>query len=496
MKKLLPLIITFCLVKLAIHLIGNVNYGFHRDELLHLSAGEHLAWGYMEFPPMIAFIGKLATSIFGYSLGGVRFFSTLAGIGLLALTCAIAYELGAGKKALFLTGICVLGFLPYFRNHLLFQPVGFEQFFWTLGFYCLIRYFKTRKAVWIIGLGITAGLGLLTKYTMLIWGGGVAVGLLFFDKGSSFKDKWLYAGAVIAGLILLPNIIWQYQHDFPILLHYQKLKEDQLSEISPAAFGLDQLKLPFTLIVSIIGAVAFFRNPKLKPYKTLSVAVLFIFVTMWLLQSKSYYFFAAYPVLFAAGSVQIEQWFSKKPVWNYVVAAVIILPVAFFVPDAIPVLPVEKYVQYKHLKPDAEGRIKLTDDYADMFGWDEQVKLVDSIYRSLPAGEKEQCVIWAENYGEAGAIEILGKQYHLPEPRCSHGSFWLWGPGDKKGDVVISIGNEKDNVERKFGETQLVRMITHKYAIDEENNIPVYICRKPKVDVQKIWPTYKKGIFD
>jgi len=495
MKKLLPLILILCLVKLAIHLIGNGNYGFHRDELLHLSAGEHLARGYMEFPPFIAFMGKLATSVFGYSVSGVRFFVTLAGIGLLALTCAIAYELGGGKKAVLLVGICVLGFLPYFRNHLLFQPVGFEQFFWTLGFYCLLKFIKTKQAAWAIALGITAGLGLLTKYTMLIWGGGLVVGLLFFDKGRIFRDKWLYIAGIIAILILLPNIIWQWQHHFPIALHYQKLKEAQLSEISPAAFGKDQLKLPFTFIISLIGAVAFFINPKLKPYKALSVSVIFIFVTMWILQSKSYYFFAAYPVLFAAGSVQIEQWFTKRPVWNYVVAAILILPVIPFVPDAIPVLPVEKYVAYKHLKPGDDGRVQLTSDYADMFGWNDMVQVTDSVYRSLPPADKEQAVILASNYGEAGAVFLLGKKYSLPEPVCSHGSFWLWGPGNKRGDVLISIGKSPDDMKQFFGEVTLVKKITHPYT-GEENNTSVCICRKPRISLQQVWPGLEKKVFD
>lgn len=496
MKKYLPIVLVLCLIKLGIHFIGDQNYGFHRDELLHLSAGEHLAWGYMEFPPFIAFIGKIAHSIFGYSLLGVRIFPTLAGVGILVLCCMIAKELGGKSKAVLLSGICILGFVAFFRNHLLFQPVAFDQFFWTLGFYYLVRYFNTTNNKYLILLGIAFGLGMMNKYTMLIWALGIAVGLLFYDKGRLFKNKWLYIAAAISLLIVLPNIIWQYQHHFPILFHYQKLSELQLEKISPFQFGLDQLKLPFTLAVSLIGLYALFFDASLKKYKGLGIAVIIIFVTMWVLHSKSYYFFSAYPVLFAAGAVKLEKIFERKPFWNYVVAFIIIAPILYFIPKAIPVLPIEKYVAYEHKKPDANGRIELTDDYADMFGWEEQVKLVDSIYKTLSPEEKSKCFIWAKNYGEAGAIEILGKKYGLPNPVCSHGSFWLWGAGTNSGEICIAVGKEKEVLDQYFKKVEIVKMVTHKYAVDEENNIPVSICREPIKDLKQTWPEREKHVFD
>jgi hypothetical protein len=496
MKKYLPIIVTLCLVKLCIHLIGDQNYGFHRDELLHLSASEHLAWGYMEFPPFIAFIGKIAHTIFGYSLLGVRIFPTLAGVGILILCCMMAKEMGGKSKAVLLAGICVLGFVAFFRNHLLFQPVAFDQFFWTLGFYYVVRYFNTKQNKYLILLGIAFGLGMMNKYTILIWGLGIVIGLLFYDKGRLFKNKWLYIAALLSLLIVLPNLIWQYQHHFPILLHYQKLSTLQLDKISPYQFGLDQLKLPFTLAVSVIGLYALFFDKALKNYKVLGVAAIVIFVTMWILHSKSYYFFSAYPVLFAAGAVKLEQLFERKPFWNYVVAFIIIAPIIYFIPKAIPVLPIEKYVAYEHKKPGADGRIELTGDYADMFGWNEQVQLVDSVYRSLSAEEKGQCFIWTKNYGEAGAVEILGKKYGLPNPVCSHGSFWLWGAGTNSGQICIAVGKEKEVLEKYFKQVTLVRMITHKYAVEEENNIPVFICREPLMDIKQTWGERGKNVFD
>ena len=495
MRKYIPIIIALSSIKLILQWLGNRNYGFHRDELLHLSVSEHLNWGYMEFPPLIAFIGKISYWLFDYSLLGVRLFPTLAGLAILILCCLIAIELGGKSKAVLLAGICVLAFLPFYRNHTLFQPVAFDQLFWTMGFYFVIRFINSQNKKFLIYLGITLGLGLLNKYTILVWAFGLFIALFFYDKGRLFKNKWLYLSALISLLIFLPNLIWQVQNDFPLIKHLQALKDSQLNEIDPLAFGLEQLNFPFTLLISLIGLVALLTDQYLKKYLVIGVASIVIFSTMWLLNSKAYYVFALYPVLFASGSVKIEALLSRRPVLVYVIALVTLLSSAYFIPEATPLLPIDSYVKYKALE-EKNGRVELTGDYADMFGWDEQVKLVDSVYQSLGPEEKMNCVLWAENYGEAGALKILGKQYNLPNPVSRHGSFWSWGYGNENADVWISLGNEKSSVEHVFEEVELIKIIRHKYAIGEENGIPLYLCRKPKIDLVKWWKDYEEHIFD
>ncbi|MFT3795759.1 ArnT family glycosyltransferase [Flavobacterium sp.] len=496
MRKYLPIIGILAFIKLGIHLIGNRNYGFHRDELLHLSVSEHPAFGYMEFPPFIAWVGKLAVSLFGYSVSGVRLFAALAGVVILVLCCLVAKEFGGRKKAVFLAGIAVLAFLPYFRNHCLFQPVAFDQMFWILGFYVLVKYINTQNYKYLICLGLVSGLGLMNKYTFLVWGISLVAGLLFYDKARLFRNKWFYVAGLVVFLIVMPNVIWQYQHHFPILLHLQKLKESQLDELGPYDFVLDQIELPFTFAFSIVGLCVLLFQKQFFKYKAIGISVVVAFVLMWYMQSKGYYFYAAYPVLFAAASVKTEQWFERRPIWNYVVAAVLLFPVFFYLPKAIPILPIQQHVAYENLKPDNHGRYKLTNDYADMFGWEDQVKVVDSVYKSLSKQDRAQCIILAGNYGEAGAIKILGEKYGLPSPVSSHGSFWLWGTGDKSGNVCVTIGIGKETLTRFFGEVQLVKTITHPYAIEEENGVSVCVCRKPKVSLAQVWPGLEKHVFD
>ena len=492
MKKHIGIILFLVLIKLIIQLIGNRNYGFHRDELLHLSVSEHLAFGFMEFPPFIGLIGKLSYWFFDYSLMGTRLFPTLAGVVILILCCQIAIELKGDWRSVLLSGVCVLSFLPFYRNHTLFQPVAFDQLFWTLGFYYIVRYIHTTDKKYLLFTGATLGVGLQNKYTMLVWAFGVLIGLLFYKKGKLFKDKCLYIAGLLALLIFLPNIIWQLQNGVPFLKHLQELQRSQLNELNTLEFALEQLNYPLTFAISIFGVIHLLQSS----YRSIGVAAIVIFFSMWFLQAKPYYVFALYPVLFAAGSVRITKWLrNKNKIWIYGIATLLFLAAIPFIPYSTPVLPIKKYISFYNIQEE-NGRMELPDDYADMFGWNEQVRLVDSVYQSLAPIEQEGCVIWAENYGEAGALKILGKKYGLPNPISRHGSFWIWGYGKADASVWISLGNETPSVKNIFEEVELVKMIYHPYAIEEENGIPLYICRKPKQNIQHWWKDYEPYIFD
>ncbi len=424
---------------------------------------------------------------------GTRLFPTVAGVGILVLGCMIAKELKGNTFAILLAGICTLAFLPFYRNHTLFQPVVFDQLFWTWGFYLLIRFINTDNNKYLLLTGAILGIGLMNKYTILVWAFGVFIGMIYHQKGKVFKNKWWYISGALSFLIILPNVIWQIQNNLPIIRHLQGLNESQLSQLHPLRFGLDQLNYPLTFIVSVLGVIFFIHR---KAFKPIGVSTIVIFFTMWLLQSKSYYVFAVYPVLFAAGSVKISTYLEKKNMaWKYLIVAILLLPTIPYIPHLIPILSIDKYVKYSKLE-ETNGRIELTGDYADMFGWQEQVRIVDSLYQSFNETDKKNCVIWAENYGEAGALKIIGEKYGLPNPISRHGSFWKWGYGNDEAEVWISLGNETPSVEYVFEETQLVKMIYHKYAIGEENGIPLYLCRKPKLDIKKWWSDYEPYIFN
>ena len=206
MKNTYRIIAALASIKLIIQLFGNRNYGFHRDELLHLAVSEHLDWGFMEFPPFIGFIGKLSGLFFDYSLTGTRLFPTLAGVAILVFCCLMAREFKASTRGIFLAGICVLAFLPFYRNHTLFQPVAFDQLFWTMGFYFMIRFFNTEDK----------------NYLLLVWAFGIFIGLIFYNRASLFRNKWLYISGIVAAIIILPNVLWQFDNNLPLIRHLQE----------------------------------------------------------------------------------------------------------------------------------------------------------------------------------------------------------------------------------------------------------------------------------
>jgi hypothetical protein len=493
MKRSVVILSALAVVKLSLQLLGNRNYGFHRDELLHLSVSEQLDWGYMEFPPLIAWVGRLSYWLFDYSLMGTRLFPTLAGVLLLFLCGFMARAFSKQRYAVLLSGLCFLAFLPFYRNHTLFQPVAFDQLFWGMGFYLMVLFLKTENKKHLLLTGLVLGLGLLTKYTILVWALGVFMGLLFHKSGKHFKNPWLYAAGLLAALLFLPNILWQLEHNWPALRHLEALKAAQLDEIQPLAFGLAQLESPFTFLISLAGVYFLLKSERFRP---IGVSAVVIFSALWILQAKPYYAFALYPVLFAAGAAQVANSLAEKRwYWKMGVAVVLLAPSIPFIPYATPLLNIADFEAYARLES-SDGRVQLTSDYADMFGWEEQVALVDSVYRSLSEAERSNCVIWAENYGEAGAVKILGKKYGLPNPISRHGSFWSWGYGNDEAAVWISLGNEAPAVNHVFEEVTLVKMIYHRYAIGEENGIPLYLCREPKLDIEQWWKDYEPHIFD
>lgn len=495
MKKTILILIPLLLTKLVIHLFGNRNYGFHRDELLHLSVSKHLDWGYMEFPPMIGWLGRLSEILFDHSLSGTRFLSTLAGLIIIATTVLLVRRMGGKPEAQWLAGLAVLSFIPFFRNHTLFQPVAFDQMWWTLGYFYFALFLIQKEKKYLFYMGVILGLGMLTKYTMVMWAFGVFIGFFFHQKATVYRSKWIYLSGVLSLVIFSPNLFWQINNDLPYMMHLEVLHRDQLGDVNTWDFGLDQLTRPVSLLIAVAGITGTFLNQNLQKFRPVSIAAMVTFFAMWSQNAKSYYIFSLYPILFALGAIYLTHfnWF-KKPAL-IIMSSILILPCFYWVPRMTPVLSISSFVK-KYDISNESGRYELTGDYADMFGWEEQVALIDSIYRSLPQAERSACMLWAENYGEAGALKILGQRYNLPPVLCRHGSFWLWGYGDAKAKVWISLANEKEAVEYVFEETKLITTIQHPYAIDEEVNVPVYLCRKPKINFEEWWTNLRNHIFD
>lgn len=503
-KPWIWVVFVLCFIKLFIHLWSANRYGFHRDELLYLAQGDHLALGYMEAPPITAWMGRLARFLGGDSLFTLRTLTALTGFSITLLTIQIVRKLKGNLFAQALAVACILSSTALFRNHTLFQPVVFDQFFWLLTYYFLVCYLVDKQTIYLLLLGVAAGLGMLAKYNMLFCGGGIVLALFTTSHRKLLLSKWPWVALGITLLILLPNFIWQYQHDFPVLEHFAALYKKQLKEINPAGFLWAQVSMHqyITTPVWLLGLWYFLR---VKPYHWLGWAYLFTLGLFIWGKGQAYYFNGVYPLMFAGGAVCVSQWlvqvkahFILRPLFIFI----LLLFGFIYMPYGTPFLPIKSFIQYtqktgiKTIIALPNGRVKnLTNDYADMFGWQEQVKIIAQLYHQLTPQEQSQCILWGENYGEAGALNHLGKKYGLPPAISVHGSFYLWGTGNPKATLAITIGLSKKDMEQLFEDVTLVTIFKHPYAIDEEHNIPILICRKLKKPLATYWKAWRKYVF-
>jgi hypothetical protein len=227
-----------------------------------------------------------------------------------------------------------------------------------------------------------------------------------------------------------------------------------------------------------------------------------VLLVMIALKAKHYYLAPAFTALLAAGAVAVTR-FAAARRWPWLAPAyalLVLLGGALIAPLAIPILPPETLVRYTHAIGITEPRserhrpAKLPQTFADMHGWEEMVATVARVYDSLPPEERARCAIFASNYGEAGAIDFFGPRYKLPKASCGHNSYWLWGPANPEADIVITVGEDPEDVAESFHEVTEAARFSHEYNMPYESDLPILIGRRPRMSWREIWPNTKDYI--
>jgi len=484
-----------------LHFICISHYGYFRDELYYAACGEHLAWGYVDQAPLIAVIARFSRWLLGDSLFALRFFPALsAGVKVL-IAGWMARELGGNRFAQALAATTVF-FAPVYLSFDSFLSMNaFEPVFWMLCAAIAMRIAARGDGrLWLL-FGLVVGLGVLNKHSMLFFASGIFVGLLLTRERRFFREKWIWLGGLLALAIFLPNLIWEARHDWPTVELLRTVAHIKNAPVSPLEFILQQALLvhPLTAPIWIGGLYFFLRVKEGKPYRFLGWAYLVVLAEMILLKGKIYYLAPAYPMLLAAGAVWIEQKIVAHN-WNWMKPAIfapLVVGGIVAAPLALPLLPVEamaKYSQFwdvEKVQVEYHERAKLPQLYADMFGWPEQAALVARVYRSLPPEEQAKCAIFANNYGQAGAIDYFGPRLGLPKAISNHNSYFHWGPRSYTGEVVITIGFQIEDLRPLFGQINLAATTYHPYAMPDESHVPIYICRQPRISLQRAWPSLK-----
>jgi 4-amino-4-deoxy-L-arabinose transferase-like glycosyltransferase len=486
--------------KLALHLALGGRYGYNGDELYFIACGRHLAFGYVDHAPLVPWVARLAGWLFESSLVGLRLFPALAGAVSVVLTALIAREWGGRRFAQVCAALAVLIAPSYLRMGSILCIPAFELLFWTLGAYLVVLCIRRDEPRLWLAIGLVAGLGLLNKHTMLLWGAGMFAGLLLTPERVRLRSPWLWAGAALAFLLFLPNLLWQAHNDWATLEFIRNINRDQLDGIPRGLFLLGQFVYmhPITLPLVPAGLVFFFSGDG-KAYRLFGWLFLVVLGILFLNHAKPYYLAPAYPPVFAAGAVVLERWLRRLGL-RWAPAAVILGMLAGGVAlglVALPLLPLEstdRFIQ-RMLGFAVPDPAMLTLEFHEQYGWPEQARMVAEVYRSLPPDEQKAALILAHDYAQASAIDFFGKGLGLPPVVSGHMSYFLWGPPQTGGEVVIACGMPLPDLEPMFSQIQLVAILSHPLASAWERGVPVYLCRQPRMPLKERWPALKRYFF-
>jgi Dolichyl-phosphate-mannose-protein mannosyltransferase len=492
------------LAKFVLHLYFNNRYGYFRDEFDYIACGDHLGWGYVDQPPLIPFLIRICRAVLGDSLRSIRFIPALASSLLVAQTALIARELGGKRFALILSSVAILVAPQYLSNGGLLGTNCLEPTLWMGCAYFAILAVKRSQPRYWVWFGICAGLGLEEKYTIALFGFGIVVGLLLTEQRRVFVDKWIWLGGVAAFLIFLPNVLWNIHYHWPFLQLMHNIRANGRDAVlGPLDYFLQQtiLVLPLTAPIWITGLIALFVSPRLKPYRFLGYTYLVCYGVLFTLHGKNYYLAPVYPMLLAAGSVIIDSAL-QRPAGKWlkpVIVAVLLASGAHIAPVTVPVLSPEHFVAYTKTLPfklpvmeHSHQHARLPQWYADQFGWQEIVDETAVAWNQIPPPDRADCAIFAQDYGQAGAIDFLGPRYGMPRSLSGHQTWWIWGPRGYSGNCMIILDDHRSRLEELFNNVQYVgASADNPYAM--ERQIPVWICRGPKFGtLAQLWPELKK----
>ncbi|CAG0947968.1 hypothetical protein ANRL1_04769 [Anaerolineae bacterium] len=482
-------LILLALAKLVLHALANSQYGWHRDELDMLDSARYLDWGYAAYPPVTAFITGVALTLFGPSLVGVRLFPALAQAAVMVLAGLMARELG-GKRLAQIVASVAAGIAPVaFLAGSLLSYSSFDALWWVLIAYLMIRLLKSNNPRWWLGIGVVIGLGMMTKYTLIFLVAGIVAGVLFTRARRYLISPWLWGGVVLAVLIFLPNLIWQAQHDFISLDFLRSIHARDVSIGRTDDFLSEQFLLSanvVTIPLWVAGLLCYFFARTGKPYRPIGWMYVVPLALFLIAKGRSYYLAATYPMLIAAGAVVMERWIARLSIgWSRLVRAITAIAFAgggaIFAAIALPIAPINSAWW--------NTVTKINGEFKEEIGWPELVETVANIYAALPVEERGHTGILTGNYGEAGAINLYGPAYGLPEAISGVNSYWLRGYGDPPPQNLILLDMLPGY---SFEACTLAGHVTNRYRIrNEETDHPdIFLCR----GVRRPWPEIWKNI--
>jgi hypothetical protein len=494
------IVVYFIVTKLIICLFP-FEYGYFRDELYYIALSDNLDFGYVDVPPIVPFLLAIVRALLGTSFISLHFLPAVCGAFVVWLVSLMVKEMGGGFNALLLALTCVTLAPIYLCWESVYTYDAFDKLCWTLMLYVMVLLLKTSDKKYWIFFGLIAGLGLMTKITILFLAFGILCALLLTKDKKYFLSWQLWVGGAIALVVFSPYVLWQIKEGLPALEYYRNYAATKTWPSTPLEFIKNQILIMNALAfpVWLSGIYYFVFDKDGKKFRVLGYAYVVVLVICIILKVKFYLPTPFYTVLFASGAVFIERFAEKHNVRRLkrLPAVAIFLIGLVQVPFARPVVPIELFVKYtgrsvwEGIKGERHELGRLPQHFADRFGWDEMAISVWVAYDKLSAEDKSKACVLMGNYGQAGAIWVLGGQYNLPKPISGHLQYYFWGTRGHSAEVVISIGIDAKNLEDHFDDIKKVRDHACRWAIRHEKYLDVYVCRKPRRSLEQMWLSFK-----
>lgn len=486
----------FVLLKFVIqYFLISPEYDLHRDEYLHLDQAKHLAWGYLSVPPVTSWISYIILQL-GNGVFWVKFFPSLFGVLTMVVVWKTIEELKGRLFALILGAVAVL-FSVIMRINILYQPNSLDILLWTLFYFTIIKYINSENNKWLWFASITFAAGFLNKYNIAFLLLGLFPALLLTEQRKVFLKRHFYFSISFAFLLILPNLLWQYNNGFPVFHHLSELARIQLVNVNRIDFLKEQIVFFIGSIFVIIAAfISFFGFNPFKKYQVFFWSFLFTLALFVYFRAKAYYAIGLYPILLAFGSVYIEH--ILKDNWKiYLRPIVTAIPILLFIPIVRVAFPIfspaeiqreaQRYKDLNLLRWEDGKDHTLPQDFADMLGWKELAAKVDSAYANLPSNE--HTLVLCDNYGQTGAINYYSKHSNI-QAVSMNADYINWFPLERKINNVILVQDEDDTDKNREKEKPLFETILRFGKINNrfarEYGASIYVLKNAKIDINKL----------
>jgi 4-amino-4-deoxy-L-arabinose transferase-like glycosyltransferase len=477
-----------------VHLATAGRYDIFRNELYFIVCGWHPAFGYVDQPPIVPLLAAF-TQLGGIHVWALRLPAILAAIATVPVVVAFTQLLGGNGRAAWLAAVAYASATLVTAMSATLNTSSFEPFDFTLVAYLVTRAFVRNQPRMYWWAGLVAGLAFQTRYGILMWAAAMAIGLLICGPRSVFRSRDLWIGIAIAVVIALPNVIWQAAYGFPFL---ELVRNDNSGNFlgGPIGFVIGQFFLINIVLAPLIiaGIIVPFTVERLQQFRFLAVTFVVMALLILITNGKAYYMAGAYPTILALGAVSVML------VWRWVIAVWAVLATAnafLALPYVLPTMPIAQLkfiIDHSAFKVPPMERAGIgapvMQVYDDEFGWRDLAQIVGGVYASLPASDRDKAEIYASNYGDASAVNVFGK--NLPFVVSGNNQYYLWGPGNGDGSVVIAINVDPAQWSPMCDSAHVVaRTTSNPYAMPYEVNQPIVLCRGLHPPLQAQWPSFR-----